>query len=374
MKRKNSLVALELTFSSLSLIYKHCKKRQFISILLVATTFICGRSSAQVGPDIVSPLLTGHYMPGFIDIRDYADPAPVTGLIIVDYNAYLSGNKFYGADGKQITQISGPLGSPVNLNVNASGYSNTPLLLWVPKEKIFGATYFNGITLPYLTVNSNLAYSRIGIIDSVHHSGDVNGNVSGVSDLGVMPFFLSWGLTNFDLTAGWMVYMPTGKYTSGGNNNTGLGFWSNLFQAFGFWYPEKINGQPSKALAIMLGATFELTSKIIDADVKPGNRFSLDYGIEQYMSDNLSVGIYGGNNWQISQDKGSQVYWNPSVLDKLGVLGFQLGYWLWPNRLQAIGKYGWNYAAVQRFEQSTFMLNLIFVTNALTGNKPAKTK
>ena len=77
--------------------------------------------------------------------------------------------------------------------------------------------------------------------------------------------------------------------------------------------PERLKGQPSRALAVMLGASFEVTGKIKGSDVKPGNRFSLDYGIEQYLSDNFSVGIYGGNNWQVSEDMGSQVYWDASV-------------------------------------------------------------
>ena len=155
------------------------------------------------------------------------------------------------------------------------------------------------------------------------------------------------------------------NYTEGGSNNTGLGFWSNIFQVFGYWYPEKLKGQPSRALAVMLGASFEVTGKIKGSDVKPGNRFSLDYGIEQYLSDNFSVGIYGANNWQVSEDMGSQVYWDASVKDRLGTFGFQLGYWLWANRLQALGKYGFNYGAVQRFKLNMIEINLIFVTNAL---------
>jgi hypothetical protein len=176
-----------------------------------------------------------------------------------------------------------------------------------------------------------------------------------------------------DITFGWMVYAPSGQYIEGGSNNTGLGFWSNIFQVFGYWYPEKLKGQPSQTLAVMLGASFEVTGRIKGSDIKPGNRFSLDYGIEQYISSNLSVGIYGGNNWQVSEDKGSQVYWDASVKDRLGTFGFQLGCWLWANRLQAIGKYGFSYGAVQRFNQNTVEINLIFAANVLTGNKKRKT-
>ena len=209
-------------------------------------------------------------------------------------------------------------------------------------------------SIPIITANLNLAYSRIGIIDDNPNNGEVSGKVSGLSDLNVMPFYLSWDLSNFNVTAGYMFYAPTGEYTPGGNDNTGLGFWSNAFQTFGYWYPEKTKGKASQALALMLGLTYEITGEIKDSDVNPGNRFSLDYGIEQYLTDNLSVGFYGGNNWQISEDTGSEVYWNSTVKDRLGVAGVQLAYWLWPNRFQAVAKWGFSYGAVQRYQQNNF--------------------
>ncbi len=332
------------------------------------------KSYAQLNKTLVSPLQTGHYSPGLMNIRDEADPAPVYGLSVLDYNTYQYGNKFYDRNGKQVTQIKGPAGNLVNLDADVSGYNNTLMLQWAYKGKILGATYFCAASIPFETVNPNLAYSGIGIIDSLHQSGNVNGKVSGFSDPNLTPLALSWRLKNMDITLGWMVFAPSGHYDEGGNNNTGLGFWSNIFQVFGYWYPQKLKGQPSQTMAVMLGASFEVTGTIKGSDIKPGNRFSLDYGIEQYLSDNLSLGIYGGNNWQVTEDKGSQVYWDASVKDRLGTLGLQLGYWLWADRLQALGKFGFSYGALQRFQQNTIEINLIFVTNALNGNKNKKTK
>ena len=280
--------------------------------------FIIGLSlqaQAQNKPSLVSPLQTGHYMPGLLNIRDYADPAPASGIMVLDYNTYQYGDKFYGDHGQEIKQINGPDGNPVDLNSDVDGYFNTPMVLWASKGKILGATYFGGASIPIITANLNLAYSRIGNINDNHNSGTISGKVTGLSDLNVMPVYLSWAKSDYNITAGYMFYAPTGEYVPGGNDNTGLGYWSNVFQGFGYWYPEKSGGKMSPALAVMLGATYEITGEIKDSDVNPGNRFSLDYGIEQYFTDNLSVGLYGGNNWQISDDKGSQVYWNNTVRD-----------------------------------------------------------
>jgi len=320
----------------------------------------------------VSPMLTGHYLPGIINIRDYANPSPASGLILIDYNAFLSGDKFYDKDGKRVTQINGPLGVPIDLKPDVSGYVNSLNLFWASKSKIFGATYLGGVSMTYNTVNLNLAYSRIGIIDGSNQSGEISGQVSGLSDLGFIPFLFSWSKKKFDITSGYMFYAPTGKYETGGDDNIGLGFWSHILQFNSYYYPLEIDGKPSKATAIMFSGNYELTSKIKDADVTPGNRFSIDYGISQFLSDKLEVGIFGGNNWQVSKDKGSEVYWDRAIKDKLGIAGVQMGYWFVPNRLQVTGKYGFNYGAVQQFKMNTFQINLLFLTNALTGNKQIK--
>lgn len=340
--------------------------------LIAILTLFLGITASVAQNKPVSPMLTGHYLPGIINIRDFANPAPANGLIALDYNVFLSGNKFYDADGERVTQITGPLGAPINLNVDLNGYLNSPFLLWVSKFKILGASYITGATVGYTTVSTSSAYERIGLIDSNHQSGTVDGKVNGFSDLGVMPIFLSWELKQFDVTAGYMFYAPTGEYEPGGSNNTGTGYWSHIFQGFGYYYPMKTDGKTSKALAVMLAPSYEITSKMGKADVNPGNRFYLDYGINQYFSEKLSLGIFGGNSWQVSRDEGSGVYWNNNIKDRVGVMGIEAGYWPWAGRFQITGKYGFNYGAVQSFKMNTFEINLLFITNALTGNKTVK--
>ncbi|MDW5290587.1 transporter [Formosa sp. PL04] len=330
------------------------------------------QAQAQEKPKLASPLQTGHYLPGIISIRDFADPAPASGLIFLDYNVFLSGDKYYNQYGNEVTEIEGPLGADFALNTDVSGYVNNPVLMWVAKQKVLGATYLAGISIPYNTVNADIAYNRSGIIDGQGQEGSSNSSVSGFSDFNVMPVYLSWGLKEFDITAGYMFYAPTGEYTPGGNNNTGLGYWSNIFQVFTYYYPMKIKGETSKALAVMFAPTYEIIGKIKDAEVTPGNRLSLDYGLDMYFTEKLSVGIYGGNNWQVGDDTGSGVYWDGTVKDQNGILGAQVGYWLWTNRLQAVAKYGATYGSKQRLKQNYFQINLTFITNALTGNKVAK--
>jgi hypothetical protein len=327
---------------------------------------------AQEESKLASPLQTGHYIPGIISIRDFVDPAPITGLVFLDYNIIPSSDKYFDKNGEQVTQVMGPAGTPIHLNADIGGYINNPVIMYIPKKKILGATYIAGISVPYNTFNVNLAYVRIGNVDGVHQDGNVDSDVAGFSDLNVMPLYLSWGLKQFDITAGYMFYAPTGKYSTGGSDNTGLGYWSNIFQVFTYYYPMKVKGKPSKALALMFAPTYEIVGKIKDVDVVPGNRLSLDYGVDMYFSEKLSIGVFGGNDWQVGDDTGTDVYWNGSVKDRFGIAGAQVGYWLWVNRLQAIGKYSATYGERQHFKQNIFQINLTYITNALTGTKTSK--
>ena len=51
----------------------------------------------------------------------------------------------------------------------------------------------------------------------------------------------------------------------------------------------KTDGKTSKATAIIFVPTYEIIEKIKDSDIKPGNR--LDYGINQYFTESLPVGM-----------------------------------------------------------------------------------
>ena len=40
---------------------------------------------------------------------------------------------------------------------------------------------------------------------------------------------LGWSLKRADIIAGYNLYIPTGRFSSGGTDNTGLGMWGNEF-------------------------------------------------------------------------------------------------------------------------------------------------
>ncbi len=167
---------------------------------------------------------------------------------------------------------------------------------------------------------------------------------------------------SFNLTTTYSFAAPTGRYTTGADDNIGLGFWTHMFQGFGYYYPFE-----HQATAFMAGLNYELNGSIKDADVKSGNRLSLEYGLSQYLTEWFEFSVHGAHNWQITDDSGSDVFWDPTAHDRKSSLMLGAGFWPWAGRLQLTARWGFDYDARQRFDNSNVMLNVIFVTGLLDG-------
>lgn len=334
---------------------------------LFCTTIILTMMVQNVQAQQVSPLQTGHYSPAFSNVRDMARGAP--GLAIVWYNQYMYANQYADKDGNLYSTI--PLDQlipelpPIDLSADVSSFATVPAIFYgVPKPVLGGAQWMIGVVPSYMWADASLlTEQRGGIIDTtLNQSGTAK--LSGFGDLYVAPLGLTWSWDHIDLTFYYGFTAPTGRYEQGADDNIGLGFWTHQPQLFTYYYPFV-----DQSTAVMLGLTYELNTQIKGEDFNPGNRFSLDWGISQYVSDRLELGVMGGHNWQVDDDQGGDVYWDSNVKDRKSTLAFTAGYWAWSERLQIVFKYGFDFGAVQRFKSNMFMLNVVFATNVLTGSK-----
>ena len=321
----------------------------------------------QVQAQVVSPLQGGHYSPGIKNIRDMATPP--SGFFVLWYNAYFSSDQYIDRNGNkfnsiQLSQVHPKL-PDISVSTNLSGYTSVPAFFWASKSKILGgAKYMAGISPNYISADASIITERSGIIIDTTYTKTISGKNTGLSDLFVAPIGLSWSASKFDFTFLYGFYAPTGKYETGSSDVVGLGFWTHQFQGYTYFYPVA-----EKSTAIMLGLTYELNGKIKDADVKPGNRFTLEWGLSQYLSERMEVGVHGGHNWQISDDSGDDVYWDRSFYDRKSTIVFNAGYWVWKERLMLNVKYASDYGLRQRFDNNTWMLNLVFVGSAHKDNE-----
>lgn len=299
-----------------------------------------------ISQNAVSPFQSGFYAPGNLGVRDLAHPLE-TGLFVSDYNIFINSDKFKNIDGEEINSLG-----PFPFNVDISGYINN-LFLTYASEKIsfLGNARYMAILAP--------SYRTTGVatgLGQFKHKVEIDGGSSGFGDLAIAPIYLSWGFEKIDVTAGYMFVAPTGQYKTGADDNVGTGYWSHLLQSALFYYP-----LPQKATALMVMPTYEFHGKIKDANVTPGSRFSLDYGISQYFSTRFDVALQGGHTWQISEDSGNDVYWDKTLKDKSNMFSVGAGYWFLPDMLYLNLKWATTYGERQNLALNSYVGQIVFV-------------
>ena len=341
-----------------------------------------------VSAQVASPMQPGHYVPGIIGLRDVATPPP--GLFVCLYNWYTWGDTYIDRNGNDLKNFN--IGNNTQLpgserEFKFNGFATVPVLAWVSPFKILGgARYIAAIAPNYGIGDFDVAIDPgLEGIDPIH----VEGSISGWSDLLVVPFGLSWAFGKFDGTGKFGEYRmsdeelakmglppqrrwnltflysfaaPTGRYETGASDNIGLGFWTHMFQGFAYYYPFE-----PQATAITAGITYELNSKIKDADVKPGNRLSLEYGVSQFVNEWLEFQVTLTHNWQIFNDTGDDVFWDASQHDRKSSMFFSAAFMPVMARFYIVAKYGFEFDIRQRFKNDNFVLNLYYATNLLTG-------
>lgn len=309
----------------------------------------------------VSPYQAGSYYPGLASLRDFA--AVPAGLFILDYNYWFSSQGYYDKEGNKITggTIETENYGPIDITVNPelSGYGNVPVLFYASKFKTLGgARYLASISPVILSIDYNV-FLAVG-----DTSGTITGSLSGMGDLSFMPLGLSWSFNEkIDLALMYTVYAPTGRYKTGADDNLGQGFWTHQIQLPTYFYALE------KATAISIIPTLELNANITDANAKAGNRFSLEYGVSQYLTEWLEIEVVNAHNWQITEDKGEDIWWNNTVFDtkdSKNILSIGVGVWPGLDWLNLRFKYITDYGAKQRFKNQFYSFSFIIIPNVLT--------
>jgi hypothetical protein len=290
----------------------------------------------------------GHYAPGLLNVRDTIMPGK--GLYAAVYGYYFTSSDFRNANGDKVRSVTGPAGRTVTLDVDVDAYAIVPALLWNTGFKILGAEYglFGVVPLGGPSVQVQLA-SQTGAGVTADES------TFGLQDIFIQPLWLGWRTPHVDVTAGYGFAAPTGRFEQGASDNLGLGYWTHQFQVAGALYFLQ------KATAVVVAATHEINQEKEGVDITPGQRFSLNYGVSQFLPAGpglLELGVLGYSQWQVTDDSGSGVTGDRSVHDQLHAVGAQLGYAVPSWRLAVVGKYVYQYYAEDRFRGHEFTLTV----------------
>ncbi len=300
---------------------------------------------AMAGPAHAGQL--GHYFPGAFNVRDYI--MPDKGVYAAVYAIYYDSHSLRDASGDEISSVS-VAGRTLNVDTDLSLYSIAPAALWNSGWKILGAEYGAFVSVPF-------GGPSLGVALSTPTGSGIDSDTSafGLQDLYVQPVWLRWKWDDVDLAGSVGFYAPSGRFEAGEADNLGLGFWTVQFQLGGAYYLLK------RATAIVLAGTYEINTEQEDVDITPGQRFTLNYGVSQFLPAGpglVELGLLGYSQWQVTEDDGADVSQFNRNQDQVHGIGAQIGYAIPKWRLAVTAKYLYEYYAEARFRGQVGTLSI----------------
>jgi hypothetical protein len=157
----------------------------------------------------------------------------------------------------------------------------------VTKTKLFGGFYGFQVLFP-IGANNRIQGTEI----------DANPG-AGLSDSAITLISLGWHATRADATAGYTLFVPTGRYTNGANNNTGLGMWGNELSVGTTVYVSASRQWHAATLA-----TFDFQSKKEDSETKVGSVMNLEGGVGgDFLKGGLTAGLDYYASFKLTDDQ-----------------------------------------------------------------------
>jgi hypothetical protein len=185
-------------------------------------------------------------------------------------------------------------------------------LNYVTQKKLWSANYGFMVVLPF--ANNRLQGGRI----------DENPG-AGLTDMLVQPINLGWHTRRTDTLVSYGLYVPTGRYEDGADDNTGLGMWGQELQVGAtFYFDEKRTWNAATM------ASFDTFSDKKDSDIHVGNILTLEGGAgRDFLGGGLGVGLAYYAGYKLTDD-------NLSPVANVLVGGKNRGYGLGPEVTLAI--------------------------------------
>lgn len=208
------------------------------------------------------------YPNGVEDFMSGALPPP--GTYFIDYISYYHADDFKDSNGNTLIP-------DFSLNVIA----NTFRFVHVTDKKIFGGFWGVHALLPILHVNIKTPAG--------------SDNKTGIGDLIVDPFILSWHFKNWHFATGIDIFIPIGTYDKEDFANMSRNYWT-FEPAFGITYLSDSGFEVSSKLM------YDFNTENPDTDYKSGQEFHFDYTIGKHFK-NIAIGIGGYYYKQVTNDE-----------------------------------------------------------------------
>lgn len=225
---------------------------------------------------------SSNYTPGtYGDLAVAMQPKPGS-FAVINYLGYVS------------TDIDrAVLNNKAATNVDSKQVFVAPLGLYTFKTPILGGALFSvggWLAFPWASLKMTLTTSA-----GSAQSSDTN---FGIGQSGLIPAYLSWKLGgNFSLAVYEAIYIPTGSYSTSNPLNLNRGYWSFDTNVALSWFNEKSGTELSTVAGLMANTVNPHT------DYQTGTEFHLEYVLNQFVTNFLSVGLHGYYYDQIANDR-----------------------------------------------------------------------
>lgn len=257
---------------------------------------------------------------------------------------------FYTASSLRDANGDKALANP-DLTMSITGAGAT----YVSDFKILGANY--GATVLIAFAANTIQGNSINATNSL-----------ALTDTYIQPVQLGWHNKRADFVFSYQMYLPTGKFTAGASDNSGLGMFMNEFSAgTTLFFNDK------KTIHFSALASYEINGKKKDTDIKTGDILSIEGGLGKtfYMLNAektaptgiLNAGLIYYLQYKVSSDKIPVPIIGTIEGDKdhIGGIGAEINYYHIGCSTSAGFRWIGEVDAVNRFQGNTFFLTLAHV-------------
>ncbi len=219
------------------------------------------------------------------------------------------------------------------------------------------------IVTPFKLLNANYGASiLIPFAKNKIEGSNVNENGSiAFTDIYVQPIQLGWHAKQADFLAGYGMYIPTGKYTLGNTDNTGLGMWGFEFSGGGTYYFDK-----AKTFNLSTIAYYELHTKKRGTDDKVGSILTLEGGLNKSFMAKLpssallfNVGAIYYMQFKVTND---DIFYNGQMIDQpkdhIYAAGLEANAFWTKSMTNLSFRWLGEFSGKNRFEGNTFFITL----------------
>jgi hypothetical protein len=244
-------------------------------VLVIVGSWACPAAQAAEGA-------SSNYTPGtYGNLAVAMQPQPGS-FAVINYLGYVSSSVDRAV-----------LNNKAATNVDSTQVFDAPLGLYTFKTPVLGGALFSvggWLAFPWASLDTTLT--------TAGGSAQSSQTNFGIGQSGLIPAYLSWKLGgNFSFAAYEAIYIPTGSYSTSDPLNLNRGYWSFDTNVALTWFNEKSGTELSATAGLMANTVNPHT------DYQTGTEFHLEYVLNQFVTNFLSVGLHGYYYDQVADDR-----------------------------------------------------------------------